>query len=196
VEYDSLLEKEHAEASEAITGSIKTDKLKYDKKKGGHEHDQHDHDTLKRHMEDIEKEQQQQQQHGKKQHSEEMKIKADENARNDGRTALHVAAGEGDINRLVELLKNENTEILHAKDMNGWQAIHEAVRSGRLEVVKYLVDMGADIGAKTSNGGTPLWWGKRILPADNEVVPYLIGISAPEEGPPDEEEEEEEESEN
>ena len=43
--------------------------------------------------------------------------------------------------------------MLHSSDANGWQPLHEGVRSGSLEVVKYLVDMGADLGAKTLNGG-------------------------------------------
>ena len=80
-------------------------------------------------------------------------------------------------------------------DENGWQPIHESVRGGNLEVVKYLVDMGADLAAKTSNGATPLWWARHILPPDNDVVPYLAGMSAPDEGPDDEHEESEGEGE-
>lgn len=82
-------------------------------------------------------------------------------------------------------------------DENGWQPIHESVRGGRIEVVKYLVDMGADLTAKTSNGATPLWWARRILPPDSEIIPYLESVSAPDEGPEEEEvgEEEEEEKE-
>ena len=40
----------------------------------------------------------------------------------DGRTALHEAAGNGNIDKVVELLKNENhADMLTASDVNGWQ---------------------------------------------------------------------------
>ena len=97
----------------------------------------------------------------------------------DGRTALHLAAVKGDLDLVEKLLGNHNTDLLHAKDENGWQALHEAVREGHYEVVKYLVDMGADVGAATSNGGTPLWWAKRLLEANHPVITYLEEIGAP-----------------
>jgi ankyrin repeat protein len=46
-------------------------------------------------------------------------------------------------------LGGKHTDIIHARDENGWQAIHEAARGGFLEVVKYLVVLGADITATT-----------------------------------------------
>ena len=100
-----------------------------------------------------------------------------------GRTALHVAAANGKLDEIEKLLNNHNTDIIHAKDENGWQAIHEAARSGHLDTLKYLIDMGADIGAKTNNGGTPLWWARRTLEEDQSgVISFLQGIGAPEEG--------------
>lgn len=99
-----------------------------------------------------------------------------------GRTALHVAAANGKLDEIEKLLNNHNTDILHAKDENSWQPIHEAARGGHLETLKYLVDMGADISAKTNNGGTPLWWARRLLDEDHGVIRYLESIGAPEEG--------------
>ena len=58
----------------------------------------------------------------------------------------------------------------------------KASRAGHLEVLKYLIEIGADIGAKTSNGATPLWWAKRSLPRGHSVISYLTDIGAPEEG--------------
>jgi len=46
-------------------------------------------------------------------------------------------------------LGGKHTDIIHARDENGWQAIHEAARGGFLEVVQYLVMLGADITATT-----------------------------------------------
>lgn len=39
--------------------------------------------------------------------------------------------------------------------------------------------MGADIGSETTNGGTVLWWARRMLPEDHEVIHYFEGINAP-----------------
>ena len=101
----------------------------------------------------------------------------------DGRTEIHRAAADGDIESLEKLLSTPgNSDMLHTRDMNDWQAIHEAARSGQLEALKYLVTMGADVGAKTNSGGTALWWAKKSLPDDHEVVKYLVSIGAPDEG--------------
>jgi len=101
----------------------------------------------------------------------------------DGRTEIHRAAADGDVGTLEKLLSTPgNSDMLHARDMNDWQAIHEAARAGQLDALKYLVQMGADIGAKTNSGGTALWWAKKTLPEDHEVVTYLRSINAPDEG--------------
>ena len=42
-------------------------------------------------------------------------------------------------------------DAINLPDANGWNAIHEASRGGHLEAVKYLVDNGADIGARTGS---------------------------------------------
>jgi len=96
----------------------------------------------------------------------------------DGQTALHRAAASGNL-ELVEKMLTQSSDLLHARDANDWQAIHEAARSGQLDVLKFLVDMGADFGARTSNGGTPLFWAKAKLPASHPVISYLEGIGAP-----------------
>ena len=69
--------------------------------------------------------------------------------------------------------------MLHAQDVNGWQPIHEAVRGGSLDVVKYLLSMGADFSSKTSNGGTPLYWAKKYLPEGHVIISYLHQLGAP-----------------
>jgi ankyrin repeat protein len=47
------------------------------------------------------------------------------------------------------------------QDVNGWRPIHEAARSGEIEVLKFLVEHGADVNERTNEGagGTPLFWG-------------------------------------
>jgi hypothetical protein len=65
----------------------------------------------------------------------------------DGKTALHFAAADGDLKAVQTILtshisgsigggNNDNYDIIHARDINGWQAHHEAVRGGYLDVLR------------------------------------------------------------
>lgn len=53
-----------------------------------------------------------------------------------------------------------------------------------MEVVKYLVDNGADVNDRAGeSGGTALWWAKRELGSDHPVIALLEGLGALEIGP-------------
>ena len=102
-------------------------------------------------------------------------------------TALHVAARNGDLPFVIALLQSfesgsvsgtANYDMLHARDTNDWQAIHEAASAGHLEVLRYLVEKGSDINAVTKKGGTVLWWAKRLLYAGDPVIAYLEEVGA------------------
>jgi cyclophilin family peptidyl-prolyl cis-trans isomerase len=58
---------------------------------------------------------------------------------------VHSLAAMGDAERL-KMLYEHFPEIIHFKDSNQWQPIHEASRSGHYGVVKFLLDNGADMG--------------------------------------------------
>ena len=75
----------------------------------------------------------------------------------------HAAAVKGDVATLKGLAA-ENKRALLARDQNGWQPLHEAVRAGHLGAVKLLVEHGADINSVT-NGGSG-------------VSPYHIAIKS------------------
>jgi ankyrin repeat protein len=94
---------------------------------------------------------------------------------------LNIAAAKGHLHKVKSIL-GEDAKAIHARDMNGWQAIHEAVRSGHTDVVKYLVENGADLASLTSSGGSPLWWAKRTLEPGHSVIKYLEDLGAPEIG--------------
>ena len=105
----------------------------------------------------------------------------------DGMTALHVAASNGDLSGVISLLQSfesgsvsgsANYDMLHARDANDWQAIHEAAAAGHLEVLKYLVEKGSDINAMTKDGGTVLWWAKNTLDKESPVIAYLEDLGA------------------
>lgn len=87
-------------------------------------------------------------------------------------------------NRLgeVQAILHENPDAINTADKNGWQPLHEAVRGGHTNLVKFLVDMGADMGAMTNGGGTPLWWAKRLLSPGHSTITYLLEVGAPEHG--------------
>jgi hypothetical protein len=96
----------------------------------------------------------------------------------------HIAAGLGDIEALKELAV-ENKRALHAKDKNGWQPIHEAVRGGHVEAVELLVKHGADINAVTNEGKgvSPYNIALRSLSAEHPISKYLVELGAVNVGP-------------
>ena len=80
-----------------------------------------------------------------------------------------------DINRVNSILNN-GKENINAKDRDGWTALIWASCKGDLEIVKLLVESGADIDAKDNDGWTALmrasWRGYL------EIVQYLVEIGA------------------
>jgi len=145
---------------------------------GGHEQSNHGDHEIKKHLEAIDKKLEEE--ITEEEEEEQKDDDQEEGSRPSGQSALHVAAADGDLEEVEKILGNHSTDILNSKDENDWQAIHEAVRGGHTDIVKYLVSMGADIGAKTSTGGSVLWWAKRLLEANHPIIQYLSEIGAPE----------------
>ena len=99
----------------------------------------------------------------------------------EGSTELHLFAAEGNIpsaRRVLQLHRH----LLNAKDVNGWQPIHEAIQAGNLDMIKFLVEMDADLNSKTRLGGTALWWSRRSLGENSPITSYLQGLGALDEG--------------
>jgi prolyl 4-hydroxylase len=101
-----------------------------------------------------------------------------------GRPESHTAAAIGDIESLKELVVKDRRALL-AKDHNGWQPIHEAVRGGHIDAVELLVKHGADINSVTNhgNGVSPYNIALHSLSADHPVAQYLSGLGAVDVGP-------------
>jgi len=100
-----------------------------------------------------------------------------------GSTGAHSAAQQGDLETLKDEVKRKK-DLVHARDVNGWQPLHEGARGGHLEVVRYLVENGADVNATTGdNGGTALYYAKKRFDADHPVIAYLESLGAVESGP-------------
>lgn len=98
-------------------------------KVGGHEHDNHDEETIKRHLDRHEKANEEEQledptfyiDNYAEEEEEGEGEEGEEGKEPDGRTALHVAAADGDLKEVEHLLKNPDSDILHSRDENGWQ---------------------------------------------------------------------------
>lgn len=98
-----------------------------------------------------------------------------------GSTEAHRAATEGDYDELVSYVELHE-DVVNARDENGWTPLHEGVRRGSVDVVRFLVDRGSDINARTGPegelGGTPLWWAYLQHPADHPVIELLRSFGA------------------
>ena len=69
----------------------------------------------------------------------------------DGRSCLHLAAEQGDLNICRMLLQSYNF-VIHERDDDGLTVLHSAVLSGELELLQYLIENGSDVFSKTKDG--------------------------------------------
>lgn len=72
-----------------------------------------------------------------------------------GLTALHLAAIKGHSDA-VALLAGSGCMDIECEDVEGHRPLHLAVEGGHAEAVELLLDMGADVNARTRRGATPL----------------------------------------
>ena len=95
--------------------------------------------------------------------------------------AAHYAAATGDLDQ-IKKIGESNKKLLRARDHNGWEPLHEAVRGGRFDVVRFLVEEGGvDINSRTGttrNGLTPLSLALDHLKAGDPVTVFLMGKGA------------------
>jgi prolyl 4-hydroxylase len=94
-----------------------------------------------------------------------------------GSTNAHEAAKHGKVDELHEHIK-KSKEVVHAKDENGWTPLHEGVRGGHADVVKLLIQNGANVNETTANGESALWWAKQMHGEDHPVVQLLEELGA------------------
>lgn len=89
----------------------------------------------------------------------------------------HHAAATGDLDALREAARTDPAALLRA-DENGWQPIHEAIRTGDLEAVKFLLASGADKDAVAGGVGTNLYLARELLDEDHEIILHLESLGA------------------
>mmetsp|Transcript_12472 Transcript_12472/g.34630 ORF Transcript_12472/g.34630 Transcript_12472/m.34630 type:complete len:441 (+) Transcript_12472:350-1672(+) len=93
----------------------------------------------------------------------------------------HHAAAIGDMKRLRDMLVTSKRTLV-SRDENGWEPLHEAVRSGHLEAVEFLVkEGGANINSRTGptrQGSSPLTLALEYLNVGSSVTNFLMSQGA------------------
>ena len=74
-------------------------------------------------------------------------------------TQLHLAARDGNVERVQEIIEGRNGQVkvsINTQNAIGQTPIHLAAKWGRLDVIKFLIEAGADLEIKDRKGRTPL----------------------------------------
>jgi ankyrin repeat protein len=82
------------------------------------------------------------------------------------------AARECDLEKMQQAIETDYSLINYADDAN-LTLLHWACANGHLEVVKFLVENGADIEAKDKSGRTPI-----LLNSSTDIAKYLVSKGA------------------
>lgn len=72
-----------------------------------------------------------------------------------GSENIWIAASDGDMTRVKELLDQDKTAV-NAKDENGYTPMHAAASWKHPKLLKYLIDNGGDVNILDTTGDTPL----------------------------------------
>jgi len=69
---------------------------------------------------------------------------------------IWVAAGDGDLERVMELVEGQSLSP-NVPDPNTYTPMHAAASYGHLHVLQYLISKGGDVNVTDSDGDTPLY---------------------------------------
>ena len=89
-----------------------------------------------------------------------------------GRTALHYAALEGDLELVTQLIA-EGVAV-GRPDKNGWTPLHFAAQGWHLDVALKLIDEGAEVDAVDSFGNSPLMRATYDSRGRGELITMLL----------------------
>ena len=81
------------------------------------------------------------------------------------------------LSKVIDKLGN----LVNAKDANGWTPLHEGARAESVDVVKVLIEKGADINQTTEkgpHGRSPLYIAIEENGEDSPIVEFLESLGA------------------
>nr|XP_050852186.1 ankyrin repeat domain-containing protein 16-like isoform X1 [Vespula vulgaris] len=90
---------------------------------------------------------------------------------NNGRSSLHIAAFNGH-EEIIDLLLAVDPGLVNARDSSGATPLHEAIKGGNLNVVKRMIQFGADFRATDKVGQTILHVASLI--GSVEMMEYIL----------------------
>ncbi|XP_072139570.1 ankyrin repeat and SAM domain-containing protein 6-like [Mobula birostris] len=93
----------------------------------------------------------------------------------DGASPLMIAAMTGQL-ELVQLLSERNSDIDKQDGVHGWTALMQATYHGSKDVVKYLLNQGADVNLCAKNGVTAFDLVMLLNDPDTELVRLLASV--------------------
>ncbi|KAL2740363.1 ankyrin repeat domain-containing protein 49 [Vespula squamosa] len=82
-------------------------------------------------------------------------VEAERNAKEPDEKAILSAAENGDIRKIKRLLMKD-LNLLECKDKDGYTPLHRACYGNHVDIVKYLLQVGAKINTKTMDEWQPL----------------------------------------
>lgn len=88
------------------------------------------------------------------------------------RHPIFYAAKEGNLEMVQSIIEEQNFDVNTKYEKDGSTALHWAAYGGQYDVVKYLLEHGADVNAKDNNDRTPLM--DAAQEGHLEVVKYLV----------------------
>ena len=92
-----------------------------------------------------------------------------------GQTALHWAAGRGNLKASECLCKEMKSEGINIQmTVRQQTALHFAVQGGYTDIVRLLISSGADIDLKDVNGWTALDWARNHPTESKEAIIKLL----------------------
>ncbi|XP_047381822.1 ankyrin repeat and SAM domain-containing protein 6 isoform X2 [Sciurus carolinensis] len=93
----------------------------------------------------------------------------------DGATPLMLAAVMGQL-PLVQLLVERHADVDKQDSVHGWTALMQATYHGNKEIVKYLLNQGADVTLRAKNGYTAFDLVMLLNDPDTELVRLLASV--------------------
>ncbi|XP_010355931.2 ankyrin repeat and SAM domain-containing protein 6 isoform X1 [Rhinopithecus roxellana] len=93
----------------------------------------------------------------------------------DGATPLMLAAVTGQL-ALVQLLVERHADVDKQDSVHGWTALMQATYHGNKDIVKYLLNQGADVTLRAKNGYTAFDLVMLLNDPDTELVRLLASV--------------------